>query len=52
MVVSGLFKSQAKLCFPPSFKNNKTNYGIGQTLPTEILRKHYTHSSTFGHVTI
>lgn len=51
MVITGLFKSQAELCLPPSFKN-KTNYSTGKTLASEILKKHYTHSPTFGHVTI
>lgn len=52
MVITGLFKSQAGLCFPPGFKNKKTNYSTGETLATEILKKHYTHSPTFGHGTI
>lgn len=52
MVITGLFKSQAELCFPPGFKNNKTNYSTGETLVTEILKKNYTHNPTFGHITI
>lgn len=32
MVITGLFESQAELCFPPGFKNNKTNYTTGETL--------------------
>lgn len=52
MVITGLFKSQAELHFPPGFKNNKTNYTTGQTLVSEILEKHYTHSPAFGHETI
>lgn len=52
MVITGQFRSQAELCFPPGFKNNKTNDSTGETLATEILKKHYTYSPTFGHVTI